>query len=144
MGQIGSQHKRARLNGVSLDVSGVPWTKQTGGKIYLRNHKDRSGDVPAALGKIVAAIVGTYAANGAFRITVEPPKPDDNADIDLPANILRAVADVGPGGVVGRRAMRKLVEGSNGLVDSTTDNLVDNGLLAAEAHGQGDRIHHHG
>lgn len=136
MGQIGSQHKRARLTGASLDVSGVPWTKRASGKLYLRNHKDRPGDLPAAIGKTVAVILGTYDANGAFRITVEPPKQEDNADIDLPANILRSVADAGPGGVVGRRAMRKLVEGSNGLVDSTTDNLVDNGLLAAERMGK--------
>ena len=139
-GPIGSQHKLARVTGAALDVSGIPWTKRTGGKIFLKNHKDRGGDLPAPVGKCVAVIVGNYQGEGdarAFGYTIEPPEQQEDAD-DMNIAILSAVADAGPDGVTGLKAMRGLVTGKGTTIDTAIRNLVDGGMLAKTRVGKSD------
>ena len=45
-GAIGSQHKRAKVDGAALLARGQPWSKTTGGHVTLTNEKDRPGDLP--------------------------------------------------------------------------------------------------
>ena len=85
-GPIGSQRKRGAVNGASLIISGMPWTKRKGGKIILKNDKDRGGDLPAATGQTVAVVVGTWQGEGdtrSFAYAIEPPQArDDQGEIN--------------------------------------------------------------
>ena len=140
-GQIGSQRKLAAIDGAALAVSGVPWTKRTGGRIFLHNHKDRGGDIPAPVGKCVAVIVGTYHTEGGeqtFAYTIEPPEPvDDTADLNF--TILAAIAEEGPDGVQGLKAMRGLVKAKGTTVDATVRELVTVGMLEKTRAGRSDK-----
>ena len=127
-GPIGSQAKLAKITGSALAVSGVAWTKRMSGRIFLTNHKDRGGDLPAAAGKVVAVIEGNYDHNGGFKYEIVA--PDDGSDKeDIGQQILRVVADAGDAGIPSLRKMRELIAGGNGLIDITTDNLVHCGAL---------------
>ena len=127
-GPIGSQAKLARITGSALAVSGVAWTKRMPGRIFLTNHKDRGGDLPAAAGKVVAVIEGSYNQYGGFKYEIVA--PDDRSDKeDIGEQILRVVADAGDAGIQSLRKMRELIAGGNGLIDITTDNLVQCGAL---------------
>ena len=141
-GPIGSQHKLARMDGAAAAVSGVPWTKKRGGRIYLHNHKDRGGDLPAPVPKCVAVIVGSYKTvdgEPTFAYAIEPPEPQDDAE-DLDMAILAAVADAGPDGVTGQKAMRGLVAGRATAIDATIRNLVEVGMLEKTRVGRSDKF----
>ena len=132
-GPIGSQAKLARITGAALAVSGVAWTKRMPGRIFLTNHKDRGGDLPAAAGKVVAVIEGSYRQFGeelAFSYDVIPPDENDNVE-DLSMSILRGVADAGE--VKGMRRMREMFTGGSKRIGDTVDNLVHTGLLEKDA-----------
>ena len=139
-GPIGSNHKLAKVTGVSLKVSGVPWTKKIGGKILLHTEKDRGGDMPAPVTKCVAAILGGYQDDGdsrTFGYTIEPPDSSDNAE-DMPTAILQAVGEAGPEGVKGVRNLIKMVKGRNDDKHASIAVLVDGGLLDKERKGKAD------
>ena len=74
-GPIGSQHKRATIDGASLRIYGTPWTRTQGGSIGIANDKDRHGQLPAPLRQPLGAIRGDWHGGG-FNYTIPPPPPD--------------------------------------------------------------------
>ena len=138
-GAIGSQHKLARIDGAALAVSGVPWTKQTGGHITLTNHKDRGGDLDVPVGKAVAVIKGNYAETGGVRTfgyRIEMPEAQDD-DTGLNLALLAAIGELGGEGVTGARALRGLVNAKGTAVDNAALALVDGKLLSKTPIGRG-------
>ena len=139
-GAIGSTHKLSKVTGASLQVSGQPWSTRTGGLIFLHSHKDKGGDSPAALGKCVAVVKGEYqtiAGVKTFKVTIEPPAPQDDGE-DQGMELLAAVAEAGVEGVTGLRAMRGLVSGTTGARDAVITNMVDSGMLLKQRQGNAD------
>ena len=127
-GPIGSQNKLAKITGSALAVSGVAWTKRMPGRIFLTNHKDRGGDLPAAAGKVVAVIEGSYHHNGGFIYDIVP--PDDGGDKDdINAAIIRVIADAGDNGLSSVEAIRKKVGKKTEIVRDAISNLVFAGAL---------------
>ena len=136
-GPIGSQHKTARLSGAGLFLSGTPWTKDAPGKIYLANHKDRPGDLPAPLMKTVAVIEVYHGADGLLNWSINPPDPDDDDIGELTGNLLDAIAAKGQEGVKGSRAVRGLVKAKGRrAIDAALDELISNGMVARRKVGQ--------
>ena len=138
MGAIGSQHKLARITGAALAVSGVAWTKRTNGTIFLHNHKDRGGDLPAAVGKCVAVVSGTWKGQGdarGFGYAIEVPTQEEAEDMNI--SILHAIQEEG-GVVVGKRKLRDLVQGKNDSKDSAIKGLVQGGFIEKGRAGQSD------
>ena len=134
-GPIGSQAKLARITGSALAVSGVAWTKRMPGRIFLTNHKDRGGDLPAAAGKVVAVIEGSYNHNGGFKYDIVP--PDDGSDKDdINAAIVRAIANAGDGGLSGMDRIRNAVGRNMTIVTEGLSNLVHAGVLNKEKVGR--------
>ena len=127
LGPIGSQHKLARVNGAALFVSGVPWTGKTDGHLVLTNHKDRHGQLPAPIGKAVARLIGTHEGEG-LNISIVAPETEDNIE-EAYIPTLRALADAGPEGVHGQKAMRDLVVGRNNQKDKAIGDLVELGFI---------------
>ena len=139
-GPIGSQRKLAAVEGAALAISGMPWTKRKGGKIILTNHKDRGGDLTAPKHQAAAVIVGTWSGEGdarAFGYSIEVPEAQENAE-DMGMAILAGIADAGPDGIMGKRAMRDLVSGKNGAKDATIQGLIDAGLVIKSRMGKAD------
>ena len=139
-GPIGSQRKLAAVDGAALAISGMPWTKRKGGKIILTNHKDRDGDLTAPNHQAVAVIVGTWSGEGdarAFGYSIEVPEAQEDAE-DMGMAILSSVAEAGAKGIMGKRAIRGLVAGSNAAIDRTIGGLVDAGLIAKTRDGKAD------
>ena len=134
-GAIGSQHKLARISGSALYCSGQAWTKQADGRIILRLHKDRAGDVPGVLGKPVAAINGRYA-NGVLTYSITAPDADDVDTGELSDQLLHAILETGDDGVVGGRAIRGLVKGKGQDIDNALSELIANGLVERVKVGQ--------
>ena len=136
-GAIGSQHKLARLDGAALYVSGFPWTKGKGGKIFIQNQKDRQGDLPAAAGQHVAVVVGDYENIGGeqcFGYRVEAPEAPGRAP-DMIDALLGAIADQGP--IFGARALRELVKGRGNEISVAADQLAIEGYIVKVPYGKG-------
>ena len=127
LGPIGSQHKLARVDGAALFVSGVAWTDKADGHVVLSNHKDRHGMLPGPLGKAVARIIGSHEGGGLSLSIVAPEKNDNVEEAYIPT--LQALADAGPNGIQGQKAMRDLVVGRNNQRDKTINDLVDLALF---------------
>ena len=125
-GGIGSQHKLARIDGVALYISGVPWNKQTGGGMKLTVHKDRQGDLPAATGKVAAVIKGVYK-DGVLDYSITAPTDDDIPDVA--DALLDKIAKAGFDGVSGQRNIRTLVKGRGKDIDTALSELISNGLV---------------
>ena len=139
-GPIGSNHKLAKVNGVSLKVSGIPWTKKVGGKIELFNEKDRGGDMPAPVSKCVAVIKGTWQGDGdsrTFGYTIEAPEGGEDTG-DLSTLLLQAVAEAGPDGITGAHNLIKMVKGKTKDKLETLAVLVEAGLLEKARVGKSD------
>ena len=134
-GGIGSQHKLARVDGAALFVSGQAWTKKTGGKITLRLHKDRPGDLPATINKPVAIVEGVHA-DGALTCTITAPFDDDDEDEGVADNLLVEIAKAGADGVTGSRGIRELMTGKGTKIDAALDDLIAAGLVARSKKGR--------
>ena len=132
MGPIGSQYKRQVVQGASLFASGVPWTKQADGKIVLRMHKDRKGDVPGVINKPVAEVHGKHV-DGVLTLSILPPGQDDTAD--LSDALFDAILNVGE--VVGQKGYRGLVKGKGQDIDAALNELIANGLVERDKQGKG-------
>ena len=126
-GGIGSQHKLARIDGAALYISGVPWTKQTGGSLKLTVHKDRQGDLPAAAGQLVATLRGEYK-DGYISYSFDPPSSEDAAQ-EIAPKLLDAIATAGLEGVRGSKGIRELVKGRGRDVDAALNELISNGMV---------------
>ena len=126
-GAIGSTHKLSRVDGAALFVSGQAWTKEAGGKVVLRVHKDRPGDLPATIGKPVATITATHA-DGVLEYTITT--PDAEEAIEVTDTLLFEIAKLGSDGVTGSRAVRALVKTSGKVVDSALEDLINKGMVS--------------
>ena len=126
-GPIGSQHKRARLDGAALLVSGVPWTQKADGHLVLTNHKDRHGQLPSPILKAVARVVGVHEGDTLVLSIVSPEAEDNIEEAYIPT--LRALLSAGPDGVHGQKAMRELVVGRANQRDKTISDLVGLGFV---------------
>ena len=127
LGPIGSQHKLARVDGAALLVSGVPWTEKTDGHLVMVNHKDRHGTLPSPNGKAVARVIGTHEGDTLTLSIVAPEAVDNIEEAYIPT--LRALANAGPDGVHGQKAMRDLVVGRNNQKDKAIGDLVVLGFI---------------
>ena len=129
-GPIGSTHKTARLSGAGLFLSGTPWTKDAPGKIYLANHKDRPGDLPAPLMKTVAVVEVSHGEGGLLNWSINPPDDDDDDIGELTGNLLDAIVAKGQAGVKGSMGVRGLVKAKgHKVIDSALADLMANGLV---------------
>ena len=122
------------MDGAALSVEGRPWTKHKDGAVTLVLHKDRPGDVPAAVGERAAMVVGRYEDSGALRLQIVPPKDKSDAQPVADA-MLEALADT-QGGFSGTRGYRELVEASSSLADSAMSILIAAGHLDRRKKGQ--------
>ena len=60
-GPIGSNHKLAKVDGAALYVTGVPWSKEDGGRHQIdQPQRSRHGELPAARFKQVALVTGEH------------------------------------------------------------------------------------
>ena len=140
-GAIGSQHKRARVDGAALRCVGKPWTKKAGGYISLVNEKDRVGDLPAGLGRAVATLRGSWDQNGAFEWSLTAPKSEaqdeTEADHELTDAVLQAIRAAGPAGIHGKRELQRTVGRNQSEVLDVVNDLVEDGRIIKEQRGQG-------
>lgn len=127
-GAIGSTHKLSRIDGAALFVSGQAWTKEQGGKVVLRNHKDRPGDLPATIGKPVATITAK-PVNGVLEYTITAPEKEETDSAEVADNLLFEIAKLGSDGVTGSRAVRALVKTSGKAVDAALEELINSGMV---------------
>ena len=141
LGPIGSQHKLARVNGSALFISGIPWTGKADGHLVLTNHKDRHGQLPAPIGKAVARVIGTH--NGeSLHISIITPENEDNIE-EAYIPTLQALADAGPDGIQGQKAMRDLVVGRNNQRDKAIGDLIGMGfILKRKPERSGQKVHY--
>ena len=140
-GPIGSQAKLARIDGVALAVSGTPWTKQASGKIFLTNHKDRGGDIPAPVGKAVCVIEGAYTTvdgDKAFAYSINPPTAQDGEE-PLNRKVLNVLMDAGVEGITGTRDLRLAVGGNAKAINEAARTLIDMGMVARDKVGAANR-----
>ena len=105
-GPIGSQHKRARVDGAALRCFGKPWTKAEGGYITLINEKDRVGDLPAGMLRAVATLAGTWDASGGFSWELTAPEAEAESEAESEAaadmeTVYQAIKAAGPEGIHG-------------------------------------------
>lgn len=135
-GAIGSQHKLARLDGAGLYIDGKAWSKLEGGKVVLRNHKDRLGDLPAGLKQPVATVTVAHE-NDLLIWTIDPPDDDEDDLGEVTGNLLSAIADKGQEGVKGSTAIRGLVKAKgHKLLDKALADLISNGMVARRKEGR--------
>ena len=138
-GPIGSTHKLSRLDGAALVVSGLPWSKTTGGKLKLVTDKDRHGDLPAPTGKTATLVVGEYqTVNGektfAYHISADGEETEqtlDDASLDL--LVMMRLEEDG----VNKRALRGLLPGVGAAkVDQAASQLIDSNYLEMTREGR--------
>ena len=136
-GQIGSQRKLAQIDGAALYVTGAPWTKSEGGKVYLRNDKDRVGDLPERMGQWVAEINGEHAGD-LLTLSIDPYQGKDDAvdEGQLYFDLLAAIAATAPEGVRGGRAVRDLLEAKAQDIDRVLGDLLKDDLVMRDKDGR--------
>ena len=136
-GQIGSQRKLAAVDGAALFVTGAPWTKSEGGKVYLRNDKDRVGDLPERMGEWVAEISGEHV-NGVLSLGIHPYKGREDVvnEDQLYFDLLRAFDETRPDVVRGSRAVRDMVEGTGVAIDRVLHDLINDDLVMVTRDGR--------
>ena len=143
-GAIGSQHKRAKIDGAALLATGPAWDKATGGTVTLTNEKDRAGDLPGRIGQQVATIRGDYDANGAFGFRITPPRrqvadeDDTTATDDLDASIVAAIYHRGE--YTSLAALAKAVGKRKAAVADAATRLHEQGRIIRTATGIGLRF----
>ena len=132
-GAIGSQHKLAILNGVSIKVSGKPWTARTGGKITLTLEKDREGQLPAQAGEMVAVVSGEWH-DGVLRCAIDAP---DGAESAAPVRdrVLSILRD-NEEGILGQRPLRELARCDTKALGKALRELVDAEAIVAVKEGK--------
>ena len=138
-GGIGSQHKLARIDGAAIAVGGRPWTKRTGGRLFLQIHKDRPGDLPGSLGSTIAVVIGDYReidGHWCFSYAIEVPEKQPTRT-EVTRQLLGAIANLGTKGVSGKRALRALVKGRGSDVDLAAEELEYKGMVQRVPSGRG-------
>ena len=135
-GGIGSQHKLARIDGAALFLDGKPWTKRDDGRVTLRVHKDRLGDLDAAVKKAVAVVEVTHAEDGLLLYAINPPDADDDTAQDVTLPLLEAIASHGPQGVRTYKAVRELLKVRGRLIDVALEDLMKTGLVVKAKDGR--------
>ena len=136
-GPIGSQHKRACIDGAALRCIGNPWTKTEGGSITLVCEKDRPGDLPAGLGRAVATLAGTWDDRGAFSWKLAAPKTESGIDEDKVTAVLDAIKASWPDGIQGTRRIQDASGMRRAEVLEAVAELVKDGTVIREQHGRG-------
>lgn len=142
-GPIGSQHKRARVSGVSIEVRVVTRiTPGRAGTLRLLIDKDRPGGVRATH----PSLAGTFhmdATSTPITTRIEPPAemPVDDEGRITPTIIMHRVCEAlaaEPDRTTAtKRALRSLVKGKAALVDTAIDRLVDGGYIEVDRGGGG-------
>ena len=128
LGQIGSVHKRSRLSGSAIFVTGTPWTKLEGGKLQLINHKDRAGNLMVSPNKPICTITGSYV-DGILAYTITAPERDDIDSAAVADNLLYEIAKMGSVGVTGSKSVRALVKHKGKTADIALEDLMKGGLV---------------
>ena len=132
-GPLGSQNKRAWVDGASLRAIGRCWTKSRAGYITLINEKDRPGDMPEPIGKAVATIRGNYDKDGGFGWEITEPGAQAGNGTDRDAEdrqtVLEAIATAGEQGVVGIRALQSLCQIRRQAIKDVCEDLEAEGLI---------------
>ena len=124
-GPIGSVRKLTTVGGAAILVTGIGWTKEHSGKLYLSVDKDRHGQVGPK--NTVAAIVsGTWHDIG-FSLTIN--KPGRQAQATGPALDHRIVEALADGQAQSGRWIRRTVKGGNDQIGERLDHLISKGLL---------------
>ena len=135
-GGIGSVHKRSFLTGVLLLADGVPWTKDSDGRITLVNQKDRHSILPSGLYKPVASVVGKHV-DSVLVLTVEPPT-DKERGADLRERIVNALTLSEPTGIRTVAKLAKAVGCKRQALDKLLPQLMEGGVIEKVADGQAD------
>ena len=138
-GPIGSTHKLSRLDGAALVVSGLPWSKTTGGKLKLVVDKDRHGDLPAPTGKTATLVVGDYqTVNGektfAYHVTIDGEENEQTIDdTALDLLVMMRLEDDGKN----KRGLRGLLPGvGSAKIDQAAEQLIDSNFLTMTREGR--------
>ena len=135
-GAIGSQHKRAAVDGASFRLSGKPWTKKAGGAITLINEKDRAGDLPAGIGKAVATLAGSWGANGGFEWKLSKPKTESGIDEETVEAVYTAIKGAGVEGIHGARKLQEATGIRGSEAREAVAELVKAGRIIKEQSGR--------
>ena len=140
-GGIGAQGKLRAVTGAALMVEGIPWTKQSDGRLTLKVHKDRVGDLPAPAGRAVADLLGAYSLEGTQRPFsyqfAKPAREDGEVDLKVARMLLEALGKH-PDGVRTQRGYRELLSGRESKKDNAMRWLVGAGLVTKCREGNGD------
>ena len=128
LGPIGSTHKRSKVDGAAIFVTGTPWNKQDGGKLLLVNHKDRAGDLMVSPNKPIATISVSHVG-GLLAYTITAPEKDETDSQEVADNLLYEIAKLGSDGVTGSRAVRALVKHKGKTADIAIEDLLKAGLV---------------
>ena len=142
-GAIGSQHKRAKIDGAALLAAGPAWDKATGGAVTLTNEKDRPGDLPGRIGQQVATIRGDYDPHGGFAYRITPPRrhhadDHDTTTDDLDASIVAAIHHRGE--YTSLVALAKAVGKRKAAVADAATRLAEQGRITRTATATGLRF----
>ena len=111
-------------------LDGKPWTKRDDGKVMLRVHKDRLGDLDAAVKKVVAVVEVTHSEDGKLEYTIRPPDADAETAEDVTMPLLEAIASHGHQGVRTHKAVRELLKAGHRVIDPALEDLIKMGYVA--------------
>ena len=128
LGPIGSTHKRSRVDGAAIYITGTPWNKQDGGKVLLVNHKDRRGDLMVGTNKPVATITAHHV-DGVLAYTITAPEREETDSAEVADNLLFEIAKMGEDGVTGSKKVRSLVKHKGKTADIALEDLMKAGLV---------------
>ena len=128
LGAIGSTHKRSKMTGAAIFVTGTPWNQLEGGKLLLVNHKDRAGQLMVSPNKPICNIIATYV-DGVLAYTITPPEREDIDAAQVADSLLFEIAKMGSDGVTGSRAVRSLVKHKGKTADIALEDLMKAGLV---------------
>ena len=128
LGAIGSTHKRSKMTGAAIFVTGTPWNQLEGGKLLLVNHKDRAGQLMVSPNKPICNIIATYV-EGVLAYTITPPEREDIDAAQVADSLLFEIAKMGSEGVTGSRSVRALVKHKGKTADIALEDLQKAGLV---------------
>ena len=113
------------------------WTSERDGHTHIVLNKDRESWLAHSQGgDITATLKGTWRQD-AFRLAIEPPTDNDDADADdLDQRVLAAIAKAGDAGIQGARALRETVGGTGRKVDEAAERLLAAGHIDKAEHGR--------
>ena len=136
LGAIGSQRKRAAIDGAALRVIGQCWTKTKGGYITFICEKDRPGDMPG-MGRAVGTIVGDYDSRGAFSWKLTAPATASGIEQQKVDSVLEAIQAAWPDGISGARKLQQASGMSTKDALEAVSELLRDGTVIRERHGRG-------